>query len=741
MSKLGHIKTSVLIIAIALLSTNLLAQKTLVVLQADNKAAVANADVNIYCNNKLVAVNTNKSGGVQLPDFILPSCKIVIEAAGFETYYNYTISNNPQDTIYIIRKNIQLNEFVVTGVAKDIIAEKNLYKVNVISAATIKQQAVNNVAELLSNQTSFYKQQDNLLGTTINMQGLGGQNIKILINGVPLNGRENGNIDLSQININNVERVEIVKGPMSVLYGSDALGGVINIITKQPQKKFGASLNTYAESIGRVVNSGSINFTAKGRHAAIFNVARTFNYGVGFADTFNRATIWKPKQTYNIDADYTYKFSKGKISYRPLVVLEKIQNLGTPKIDPFSAFVMDEYYYTTRVVNTIGTDVELDSNKKLMASITNSYYNRVRKRMAKDMTNLTEELSTNPGDQDTSTFIDNNFRSVYHSKNGKQFLFYIGAEVNTQQALSLKLKDKKYFMYDYAIFAAPTFNTPNGKWSIQPSLRIATNNYYKVPITPSLLIKAQLTPTLLWRISYTTGYRAPSLKELYLNFVDAQHNVIGNAELNAETSYQIQTHTEKTWYNKNNALYKNTLSIYGNQVRNQIALALVNAASNAYQYANVDYFQNIAVEYKTDLQYKDFKSVATVAYNNIMSADSGRGFANWELNLNANYALTKYNSNFNVQYRYLGKQAILGIGSIGANAMYTSYLPATYWLDANASKKFFNQKLFVQLGVKNILNIQAMNVRGNINNNIHSNNGNQLLSPGRSGFISMGYTF
>ena len=77
----------------------------------------------------------------------------------------------------------------------------------------------------------------NILGASTNIGGIGAQNVKILLNGVPLNGSEAGFIDLNQININNVKRIETVQGPMSIMYGSNALGGVIILLLKKPRKK------------------------------------------------------------------------------------------------------------------------------------------------------------------------------------------------------------------------------------------------------------------------------------------------------------------------------------------------------------------------------------------------------------------------------------------------------------------------------------------------------------------------
>ena len=69
--------------------------------------------------------------------------------------------------------------------------------------------------------------------SNVEMMGMSGRNMKILLDGVPLVDRSDLKEGLNQIDINTVERIEIVEGPMSVVYGTDALAGVINIITKK----------------------------------------------------------------------------------------------------------------------------------------------------------------------------------------------------------------------------------------------------------------------------------------------------------------------------------------------------------------------------------------------------------------------------------------------------------------------------------------------------------------------------
>ncbi|MBL7890439.1 MAG: TonB-dependent receptor plug domain-containing protein, partial [Bacteroidia bacterium] len=122
--------------------------------------------------------------------------------------------------IYLETEKTALNEVVVTAQYAPNSPEKAVHKIKIIDNKKIQSMAAQNLKDVLSNELNIRLSQDNILGSSMNLQGISGQNIKILVDGVPLTGRLNGNIDLSQINMNNVERIEIVEGPLSVNFGT-----------------------------------------------------------------------------------------------------------------------------------------------------------------------------------------------------------------------------------------------------------------------------------------------------------------------------------------------------------------------------------------------------------------------------------------------------------------------------------------------------------------------------------------
>ncbi|MEM6379407.1 MAG: TonB-dependent receptor plug domain-containing protein, partial [Bacteroidota bacterium] len=142
----------------------------------------------------------------------------------------------PVSKLDSIGMSLDIPEVVVTAQYAPTDSRNAVQNIRTIKRLAIEQQGANNLEQLLQQDVNIRIRQDLLLGSSMSLLGIGGENIKIMIDGVPVVGRLDGNIDISQINLNNIERIEIVEGPMAVSYGTDALGGVINLITKKSQR-------------------------------------------------------------------------------------------------------------------------------------------------------------------------------------------------------------------------------------------------------------------------------------------------------------------------------------------------------------------------------------------------------------------------------------------------------------------------------------------------------------------------
>ena len=128
---------------------------------------------------------------------------------------------------------IDLNPVVVTGNGHRQMLKSSTTPVHVISKGLIKEAGVTDFQDALSRLVPQISFSPNAMGSYIRVNGLGNKYVLILVNGRKLIGDVAGNIDLSRINMSNVQRIEVLDGAASALYGSDAIGGVINIITDQ----------------------------------------------------------------------------------------------------------------------------------------------------------------------------------------------------------------------------------------------------------------------------------------------------------------------------------------------------------------------------------------------------------------------------------------------------------------------------------------------------------------------------
>ena len=133
-----------------------------------------------------------------------------------------------------------IEEVVITGQYSPQSIKKSLYKVEVITSEDIQRRAATNVAEVL-NQTLniLIIPEKNSGDSKANILGMGADYTKVLIDNIPVIGDTGlgSNIDLTKINLDNIERIEIVKGSMGVEFGNNAVSGVINIITKKSSRK------------------------------------------------------------------------------------------------------------------------------------------------------------------------------------------------------------------------------------------------------------------------------------------------------------------------------------------------------------------------------------------------------------------------------------------------------------------------------------------------------------------------
>ena len=153
--------------------------------------------------------------------------------------------------------SVLLNEVVITGTGTEHYLKDAPVQTEVITSKALEQYQARSIDDLLSGLSPSLTFHDGDMGSHIQLNGLNNDYILIMINGKRMNGDVGGQNDLNQLNPANIERIEIVKGAASSLYGSDAIAGVINIITKRNREKMELTntsrIGEYGDILARLI--------------------------------------------------------------------------------------------------------------------------------------------------------------------------------------------------------------------------------------------------------------------------------------------------------------------------------------------------------------------------------------------------------------------------------------------------------------------------------------------------------
>jgi len=673
--------------------------------------------------------------------------KITATFVGYQHLVD-TVNPGEQKTLFMVPAVYNVDEVVVTAQYQPEKVDKSIYRIKVLGSQTINQKAAVNLNEMLAGELNIRSTHDNVLGSSISMQGLQGEHVKFLVDGVPVIGRQNGNIDLQQLNLQNIDHIEIIQGPMSVVYGSNALAGVINIITKESDRqKVSLNAEGYYESVGAYNFSGGGSY-AKKKNSFIINVGRNFFDGFSTNDSVTRFQQWKPKLQWDADGTYMYKSQKTKLKIGGTYFYEKIQDKGNP-LEVFNwdkAF--DKYYNTNRFVIR-GEITQLFTDRANLNMIgAYSYYSRIKNTYLKDLTNLEESLVPEESKQDTTRFDNILLRGDYNNsiKSGK-LQYKVGVDLNRETGFGKRIKENRQEIGDYAAFMSLNY-IPVPVLNIQPGFRVIYNTKYAAPLVYSLNVKWNITEPLSMRLSLAKGFRAPSLKELYLDFVDINHNIHGNENLEAETSLNVNL---ALGYNPQRPAAYNwgfDLGLFYNQINNKIELVMVTAEPLLYSYINIDkyYTQGFELNFNNSI-YPSLRLRAGVALTGRKQIDvaiSGtqKFLYSTDVTLQANYVWQKTKINFSVFYKYNGAYPQLILNDDEQTEIVT--LEPYNSLDISMNRWFWKRQINVQVGGKNLFNNTDILTSGGSGGSggIHTGGGGSVpVNWGRTFFIRVRYSF
>ncbi len=446
-----------------------------------------------------------------------------------------------------------LNEVVVTATRTPKTLKDVPVVTRVINSEDLGKVDATNIQDLLTEEIpglefGYAMTQE----TSLNMGGFGGSAVLFLVDGERLAGETMDNVDYNRLNLDNVGRVEIVKGASSALYGANAVGGVVNLISKEDARPWHASVNSRYSAMGHEWRAG----TDLGFNVGNISSTTTFQYStrnrVELTDAFDTSSALHYMYgglTHNVKERLTWRAAQG---------LKLIARAG--------------YYY----------------RESERANYTDHYndYNGGLRAVWNTRDRNTLELSYGYDRYDKSRF-QGGLRTHDHDYSNRQHIVHglythyldnmvltVGADFMHDYLTTYQFADNDVHSQNSADAFVQADYTPLEWLNVVASVR---DDYFSASgnnaVTARTAVMFRLKP-LSVRASYSGGFRAPTLKELYMNFDMAGMQMIyGNPDLKPERSHNFNVALERYGCVRGGVLrgsYSLTLSGYHNYYDSRI---------------------------------------------------------------------------------------------------------------------------------------------------------------------------
>jgi len=710
-----------------------LGQRTLKVVDQATGLSLLGASVLFQGNEGTETGLTNKKG--ELDCSLFGKVEVKVNLLGYASE-QVQLLDQGETLIKLLAHDVRLEDVVVTGQIVPGTSTESVHAIRVIDRERIEAQGAVSLRDILRQELNIQLQQDQVLGTGLSMNGLSGQQVKIMVDGVPVVGRLDGNLDLSQLVMGQVERIEVVEGPLSVNYGTDAFGGTINLITRKPKNdEWSGNVTSYMESIGQYNFEGSLS-TSRGKNQLSLGGGRNFFAGYSAEDT-GRFKSWKPKEQIFGNWNWTRNQGKWKLGIGGRYFDELILNRGSLRA-PYFETAFDDYYHTTRIDHHFNASGPIASNwaADMVAGV--NIYSRSKRSVLKDLTTLTE-TETAAENQDTTGFDQWMSRGTFNRQLAKDKVsLQLGYDFSYNKTQGKRINQRTRSILDLAGFYSIQYQ-PIVRLKIQVGTRWGYNSVYPPPLTPSLNLWYQTDSKWTFRSAYARGFRSPTLKELYLFFVDINHNIRGNEELRPEYGHHFSLSAQRTIAQSNGKVWKMQGKGWYNIVSNQIALALADPNINLYTYQNVEEFKGLGATLEGQLNTDALTLRAGGTINGVyyfLGEDAPTDIRfNPEFNMEAGYRWIKPGIQVSAFYKYTGRQTFLVLGTDGNPQ--EGFRDGFHTLDASVSKSLFKNKLDLRIGGKNLLNV--IDIQSSFGNQgVHGSNASSIpVNWGRTGFVQL----
>lgn len=694
----------------------------------------------------------------------------------FFTFLSVSFSAISQEKEKDSVKVNSLSEVVVTGQFEPQSVKRSVFNVRVITSEDIQNLAANNLGDVLNQYLNITVKPSGTDGrSTVSMFGLDSQYFKILVDNVPLvNEAGLGNkIDLSQINLNDVERIEIVEGSMGVTHGANAVSGILNIITKKSSlHKWSITATAQEETVNK-----EFSLFDKGRHIQSLKVSHNINKNwfatIGanrndfqgylgdkkgknyFENNELRGFTWLPKEQLATNALIAYQKDNFRIFYKFEYLDENIDfynstvqsgyspELGSYRYADDKRYLTDRYYHHLNASGKLFSQLNYNvsvSHQKQERSVENFDYNILTDTETKNEKKKDQSMEVLYSTGTVSNFFKN---SIVDLQLGYEFVNNNGFSLVQEENNKFVGVRKRLENYDF--FVSSEIKATD-KLYIRPGIRFSEQSRFENQYASSLGLRYLFQNQIELRASLGKSFRTPTFDELYSKQIFDGHHFTGNENLVPETSTSYELGIKKGLDFNSGAKVSSSLTTSYLEVNDRIDQAFIGKDESGipeYEYINISSYKMWNIS--TGHQFKNknltlsfgasFIGISQRIENQVFVSDD-KFLYSFNLNSSVSYSFPKWNSVFSAYYKYNGKAQQFVEGS---SSFVISEIEASNWLDASFRKSFFKNKFDVTIGARNLLDVT--NVRQTRTNEGagHAGSTTQMLAYGRSYFLKLTY--
>ena len=490
--------------------------------------------------------------------FILPdrsTARITVSYVGYTSGSAVIRSDGSEkdNTVRLSADPTMLNEVVVTATRTPKALKDVPVVTRVISAEEIGKTDATNIQDLLTEELpglefGYAMSQE----TSLNMSGFGGNAVLFLVDGERLAGETMDNVDYNRLNLENVGKVEIVKGASSALYGANAVGGVVNLITKENNEPWRLNINSRYRNAGKEWRSGGDLSFNTGKWNSNTSVQYSTMNTIRLTDAFDTES-----KIHEIYGGSTLNI-KERLTYRLSDRLRLIARGGYFARVSDRANYDDHYHDYNGGLRGIWN---IDDSQNLELSYSYDRYDKAR---------FVNDNRTHDHDYSNRQHIVHGLYTKFWGVNG----LTVGADYMHDYLTTYQFVDNESHSQT-SIDAFVQFDYNPLSWlNIVASVR---DDYFSKSdnnaVTSRIATMFKLKPLSI-RASYSGGFRAPTLKEMYMCFDMAGIQMIyGNPDLKPERSHNFNLALERNGQVRGGLLsgsYSLTLSGYYNYYDSRI---------------------------------------------------------------------------------------------------------------------------------------------------------------------------